>query len=280
MNNYYLYVYLDPRKPGIYKYQDLEFYFEPFYVGISKSKNRHLEHLDEVYRANSKTHKCNKIRTIKEQTGNNPDIIKLFVNLSKDEAIRLEIEYIKKIGRSDFELGPLTNHTNGGDGTSGYVQSKKQKDQHSQKLVEMWKNKDYKNKMSKISSKSQKEIWKNENYRNRVITGIKEFYKNNPKVKTEQIKKFKKNYWERPGVKEKQSERASNQWKDKNFREKMSNEKEYLAKMWIITYPDCHEEVIKNLAKFCREKRLDASAMWHVSVGNYKHHHNFKCRKV
>ena len=33
MKKYYIYIYLDGSKPGIYKFDDLEFYYEPFYVG-------------------------------------------------------------------------------------------------------------------------------------------------------------------------------------------------------------------------------------------------------
>ena len=38
-NKFYVYVYLDPRKPGSFKFGEYEFDYEPFYVGKGK-KNR------------------------------------------------------------------------------------------------------------------------------------------------------------------------------------------------------------------------------------------------
>ena len=44
MNSFYVYAYLDPRKPGKFKYGEYEFTHEPFYIGKgTKSRiNRHL----------------------------------------------------------------------------------------------------------------------------------------------------------------------------------------------------------------------------------------------
>ncbi len=36
MSEYYVYVLLDPRKPGIYIYEDLLFFYEPYYVEKAK----------------------------------------------------------------------------------------------------------------------------------------------------------------------------------------------------------------------------------------------------
>lgn len=38
MNEFYVYVYLDPRNPGKYNYDDLSFDYEPIYIGKGKKK--------------------------------------------------------------------------------------------------------------------------------------------------------------------------------------------------------------------------------------------------
>jgi hypothetical protein len=48
---------------------------------------------------------------------------KIQEGLTNDEAIALEISLIKSIGRADQRLGPLTNHTDGGEGSTGKIYS-------------------------------------------------------------------------------------------------------------------------------------------------------------
>lgn len=115
MNNFYVYVYLDPRKIGNYIYDDLSFGYEPFYVGKGK-RNR-------CYNGIKDKHKCLKTTRIKSilDDGKSPIIIKIFTEITEDESFSLEIETIRKIGRINKNNGPLTNMTDGGDGTSGRI---------------------------------------------------------------------------------------------------------------------------------------------------------------
>ncbi len=113
MEIFYVYVYLDPRKPGLFKYNDLKFDFEPFYVGKG-TKNRAYSGI----RDKNKCLKVTKIRSILK-SDNFPIIIKLYENITNEESFIREIETILKIGRIDNKTGPLTNMTDGGTGGTG-----------------------------------------------------------------------------------------------------------------------------------------------------------------
>jgi len=112
-NNFYVYIYLDPRKPGNYKYGEYNFDYEPFYVGKGKN-NRYLKHLHY----NDSSIKTLNIKTILNENLK-PIIIKYKENLIECEAFKLEIDFIKNIRRIDLGTGPLYNRTSGGDGLAG-----------------------------------------------------------------------------------------------------------------------------------------------------------------
>jgi hypothetical protein len=113
--SYYIYVYLDPRRPGKYEYTNYSFEYEPFYIGKGKD-DRIYGHLKEV---KNKKHrnlaKCNKINAIL-RVGKLPIILKIESNLNNDEANKKEKLLVKIIGRLNEKSGPLTNITEGGDG--------------------------------------------------------------------------------------------------------------------------------------------------------------------
>jgi DNA-binding XRE family transcriptional regulator len=112
MNNFYIYIYLDPRKYKKYIYGEYKFDYEPFYVGKGKNGRYKVKYGRTLIFKN----KINKIKKLKLE----PVIIKLFENLSEEESLNKEIELIDKIGRIDLGTGPLINKTIGGDGVSGY----------------------------------------------------------------------------------------------------------------------------------------------------------------
>lgn len=105
---FYVYIYFDPRSKSSFKYGNLEFEYEPFYVGKGKG-DRMFVHLKQTGRCN----KVNKINSIRK-SGLEPLIIKYKEGLDEDKAFELEIELIKRIGRKCLKEGPLTNLHDGG----------------------------------------------------------------------------------------------------------------------------------------------------------------------
>lgn len=119
-NNYCVYIYFDPRKPGNYIFDNLSFDFEPIYVGKGKY-NRPKRHLFLYKNSKSTIRFHQKIRSIIEDKF---EPIYKIVNdgLSELEAFTQEIYLIGLIGRIE-KGGSLLNLTDGGDGQSGYRHS-------------------------------------------------------------------------------------------------------------------------------------------------------------
>lgn len=135
-NKYYIYVYLDPRKRGKYKYDDLCFTYEPFYVGYGFG-SRCFHHLRGWYLDND-TNKS-KVNKIKKLLRLGFDlklgfIIKIKENLFLEEAKSIEIAIINKIGRKDLNKGTLTNLSDGGEGASGRLVTKEERIRASKRL--------------------------------------------------------------------------------------------------------------------------------------------------
>ncbi len=104
---FYVYVLLDPRENGIYKYHDLTFTNKPFYVGKG-----HDDRAKSHFRRSDKTNPYKKkiINEIKE-CGLEPMIEYVHKTNIEPEAYTVEIDTINKIG-----LDVLTNITYGGKG--------------------------------------------------------------------------------------------------------------------------------------------------------------------
>lgn len=108
---FYVYVYLDPRKPGNYKYGEYEFNHEPFYVGKGCGR-RWKQHVFESKNGDENNYKLNKIRKI-ISLKMNPIIIKYKDELDENESLKLEIDMIDVIGKY-VDGEPLTNLIDGG----------------------------------------------------------------------------------------------------------------------------------------------------------------------
>lgn len=117
---YYVYALLDTRKPGQYIYNDLILKFEPFYIGKG-TKKRMDRHFYEFGINLFKERVSDKILL---ETGKPHIALKLYEHLTDDKSKEIEIKLISLIGRRSLGKGPLTNLTDGGDGTSGCIPSK------------------------------------------------------------------------------------------------------------------------------------------------------------
>ena len=121
-NDFYVYALQDVRKHGSFQYRDSQLFdHAPYYVGKGH-ENRINEHDGEIH-SKSRTRKANKIRKIFRETDQPPLKIKLYENLTEEQAFETEIFVIKQIGRLDHKRGPLTNATNGGEGAAGWIPS-------------------------------------------------------------------------------------------------------------------------------------------------------------
>lgn len=127
---FYIYVYLDPRKPGKFEYNEYCFLYEPFYVGKGSSDRMH-DHLKKSELLKN-TFKSNKIKSILS-SGHEPYIIKIVDNIIEEKlSYQLEQEIVFDIGRIMTNDGPLVNLKEGGKGgLTGYVYSDEQLKQKS-----------------------------------------------------------------------------------------------------------------------------------------------------
>lgn len=123
---FYVYALLDPRKPGKFKYTlssgiKITLNYEPFYIGKGTG-NRVNQHVSLARSSDTGDHRLNRIRCIHK------DGYEVVTEQSRmfdhDTALRHEADLIQTIGRRHLKTGPLTNQTEGGEGTAGRVASK------------------------------------------------------------------------------------------------------------------------------------------------------------
>ena len=120
-NNYYVYVFTNPQKSRTMWYKGFQFTQEPFYIGISKNKNRKNVHF-QPSKLNDGSIKSRTIQKIIEKGLKVGQII-LYDHLTFKEACEIEIDFIKYFGRRKDKTGVLTNITEGGEGNIGLIHS-------------------------------------------------------------------------------------------------------------------------------------------------------------
>lgn len=168
-----------------YIYRHIKSCGEVFYIGIGLVRKTHIGKSNPkvLYeRAYSK----NKRSEFWKNTTNKHkeyEIQVLRVNMSRYEACLLERTLISWYGRADLGLGTLCNHTDGGDGISGYIFTEEDK----AKISEAGKGRIPSEESRRKSSESQKGD-KNHNYGKKASKettqkmSIKQARGNNPKA--------------------------------------------------------------------------------------------------
>lgn len=214
-NDFYIYVYLDNRKPGEWSFNDVHFKYQPFYIGKGRGSriNCHLQ----PKQLNQNTIKNNKIKSIIRETGELPLHYKIFENISFDLSNQIEINMIKHFGRINLNNGILSNMTDGGEGfknmiftegskkkmsTSRYKNNQTYSNHGSSKIIEKYDlNDNFLDRYDSLREASEKNNlgFKNISVCCRGITktayGFKWKYVGSsysPKIKTESVEKRKK----------------------------------------------------------------------------------------
>ncbi len=158
MNEFYVYVYLDPRKPGNYEYESICFLYEPFYIGKGKGK-RCYDHITNITDNDRNTIKVGKIKNILSE-GVSPIILKHSQNIIESDAFVIEKKLISEIGTiaiiNGIKRGCLSNMTAGGEGTSGFTF--KMSEEHKERLREGIRNSEMRKKSDKANGLARRGI--------------------------------------------------------------------------------------------------------------------------
>ena len=267
---------------------------EPFYVGKGQGK-RYLSYHSKHF---------NNIVKIHEKLGIKPIVEFYYKGLSEDLAYKNEIMLIAKIGRRCLNAGPLINLTPGGEGgcpsrEKHWNWKKKASDATRKKSSESHKGQISwsKGKICKNISDGKAKFWlitypdgheeeiknlnqfcKDHNLGNGHMIGVSQGKRPHHKgFKCKKLSEDNKGYTEETREKVREKLKKIIPWNKGKTSEVLSNAK---AQNWLITYPDGHEEQIKNLNKFCKENNLGQRHMGSVASGKNKQHKGFKCKKL
>lgn len=112
----YVYILLDPRFKGNWRYDDCILTYKPFYVGIGLGYRMTVHFTPKNKKYDTNFTKLNIIDSIKTK-GLQPIAIKLYTELERENAKKIEISVIKHFGKIIDNTGILSNITDGGDQT-------------------------------------------------------------------------------------------------------------------------------------------------------------------
>jgi hypothetical protein len=292
-NRFYVYAFLDPRKPGKYEYKNICFLYEPFYIGKG-TRNRIKMHLLKS-RLNISTPKNNKIKKLLSLNLNPIEQI-LSNNIKNKDALRIEEKLIKIIGRKDINKGVLTNITNGGEGQDGRIVSRNTRKKISRALrgkflgrvlTTEWK--------EKIGTHNAK-YWKNKKLPKPLIRKIKLTKSQNPQNQKYRCRKYRavapngdsfvidngfEHFCQIHGLLRNkmilvaQGKRHHHkQWKCEYLDIAPISSKD---KTYLLTNKNGKRHIVKNIIEFSLNNNLLPKRLYEVAKGKHCVHRGWKC---
>jgi hypothetical protein len=184
---HYVYIYLDPRKPGKYEYFDqglgISFDFEPFYLGEG-CRYRMKDHLKQARNDDFENTKCNKykIRIIRKiwRMGLEPIVYKIFEFQDHQSALDVERTLGFLIGRYDQKRGPLTNLVDCGGKSTNFNSEAKIK--RNLKIKELRNNESLEQVQSRVEKTNKTKLSKPKKERDRIVQDMR-----NTKIKNNKV---------------------------------------------------------------------------------------------
>lgn len=197
---------------------------------------------------------------------------KLYVDLSEDDALRIEVWCIHLYGRRNKDSGCLSNLTDGGEGTTGHYKTDECKRILSIKATGRFHTKESKEHMSRI--KIGKKF--DEAHRMKMSESAKGVAKTPEHKQNASISRL--NYI-KTQTKEEREYHALRTLE--SYNKKTQSEKDAIAAkrslVGIMRSPGGEEILVQNFKKFCRENNLSATTFREVFQGKYRQHKGWTC---
>jgi|GEM_PF-3464299 len=268
-NIFYVYAYLDPRKPGLYKYGRIEFEYEPFYIGKGSGARdmKFHEHTTRFVRS---------LIVCLKRKGLQPVVSRVIDSTTEKEAFAKEKFLIKSIGRRDKNEGPLTNMTAGGEGSSGTICSDELREIRSKNMTgekhhQYW--------LGKTFSKDHVRKFK-ESVRKTISAPGYIDPRIGVKLSKERRLKMSKS---RTGLKRTLATRMKMSKAQEGRKPSVSCIErgiECRAKHYLVVSPGKDTRIVFNLTKFCKANGLCPSNMLAVASGKCSSSKGWVCSKL
>lgn len=204
-------------------------------------------------RDGSLSYKTLKIRKIRKE-GFEPVVFKFIRNVSEEQALDVERELIRVIGRKCCCEGPLTNMAEGGLGNSGYRHTPEARRKIKENNSHFWKGKN-----------------KSERVKNKISETKKRRYRTGEILHHMIGKKANEN--QRRGL-----DRTGTKLSEEH-RNKLKGRKPPNTLWWeVISIGEIFK--VQGLMTICKKNNLIQSHMWSVAKGLRNHHKGWVCRKI